>query len=198
MSIRYFFSPDLHLIVQEGFITFASSQDGLLVRLNCRQVTKFVKKLCDSFNSPTFSVSITEEVTLSRNALVSGTNEKAISAGDLDCLLQGLIFCLPLMLLDGRESQPYVAAVQSLVIHLAEKVSLAEGQDCFRKLRRGVHDTLLQNFCLKTDCNIKALENFLFCHSNLIKSIWQLRTLLLKKNIQEEAAIAAEESVATC
>lgn len=197
MSLHYHISPDFFLTVQGGFLTFADGQEEHFLSLDCREVSKFVQKLFSSRFSAEFQVQLSDTANLSRERLAFGADQtKRFGAGDLDRLLHGLIACLPFMLLGPElDTQLYVAAVRQLAIVLAEKHTVEEGEAFWKQTKFGSHPDWFLEFCKGADCDTKKLLNFIFFHCNLIKSIWQLRTLLLKKTLEVADGAKVSSSV---
>jgi hypothetical protein len=181
IPITSYFSTDLLLILQKPYLTFASKKEGSLGKLNSKQVCQFVRKLCAAFDSPTFNVQIIGRTRLQRNKIIVDEKEWPLEDEDFNSLLQDLIKYIPELLIDGAETHPYVVAITRFVRLLAEKFTLQEGQDCFKKLKSGVHDEKLLKWYSQSDCDTSALQDMFFSHCDLIRCAWLLRTLLLKK-----------------
>lgn len=181
MSLHYFISPDFCLEVQAGFLTFSCETQDILI-LDCREVSDFVAKLYACELAPGFSVSISNKAVLSQDKLAVGTSgEKTLSKSEFDRFFWGLIACIPFMLVREPENQVYVAAAQKLVLFLAGKTSAEEGKLFWKDISAGIHQETLKNFCESLNCDKTKFLNFLFFHFKLLRSIWQLRTLLQKK-----------------
>jgi hypothetical protein len=186
MSFRFFFSTELLIEVQEGFLTLASIKEkGALATLSCKEIIKFVERLCSAFNLKPFEVPIAGG-RLYVDKLVFGEKTIPLSEDAFNCLLQKLIATIPLVLLHDLNTQKYVSASANLVTYLAEQVLLESGKECFNKLKLGVHEKILLDFYQQAEeqsqCDKKTLQNFLFVHVKIFRSVYQLRTLLLKKN----------------
>jgi len=180
MALHYCIAPELILTVQEGFLTFCL-KDEVVLSLDCRQVSKFTSKLfCCSLQAG-FRVPLSDNAYLSQETLDFGDGkEKTFCKGDLDRFFQGLIACIPVLLLGQPDTQAYVAAVRKLTIFVAEKKTIEEGKLFWKNLKAGIHPSWLIEFCGTSNCETKKLLNYLFFHCTLIQSVWQLRNLLLK------------------
>ena len=188
MHLQYYISPSTYFIVQGGFLNLHQEKALSKLILNSRQVSKFVSRLFLTQLKPEFKVLLADNIFLCEKKLVFDTVEETFGKNDLDNFIHGLITCLPFMLLDGPDTQMNIAAVTKFAIFVAEKKSFEEGEECWKQIKSGVHQDWLLEFCEKSNCDTSQLLNFIFFHCNLIKSIWLLRRLLLKKNPSPDKA----------
>jgi hypothetical protein len=208
MTLDNYFAPNLLIRVTPGFLTFVVRKDRSTelceVSLGSREIYRFVTRLSRDleqlFALPGFKTPISEEAFLLRDKIVfEAKYEQHLTSKELTSLIHVLIASIPLILMTGPESLPYVSALQAFSVILVEKVEVEEGKVCLKNIKRGDQDLVLLDFVGKfssscIQCDITELICFLYVHSKLIESCYLLRHCVSKRTAANGATTEVSET----
>jgi hypothetical protein len=179
---RIYFTTQLSIVVQDNFLSIEKKKKGVLVRLNCDELCKFVDLLAAEFDQPSFCIAIGDPLSscsLYKDKIVHGNStEEPILPLELIWFVTFLVKCLPHMV----TSFVGVSCLDLFANYLVQKSTLKEGLACLNSLKLGRCDSLFESFVAlhQPEEEKECLCQFLLFNRKLVKSILLLKCLFKK------------------